>query len=409
MMKLRPRIGFLLLGLTLVGALIFGFMPRAVPVEVATVRKGPLAVTIEEEGQTRVMARYTVSTPLSGYARRINLRVGDAVKAGQVLAEIEPARSDALDARSQAQAQAQMSAAQASVAAARANAQAAAAQTDLARQELQRSEALRTANFISPQALDKARAELRRTQAAQSAAEHAINVARFEHDVARATLAKSSSPATGKPAETARVRAPVDAYVLKLVHESEGSVQAGQSLIEIGNPETLEVVVEVLSTHAVQITPGSKVLLDRWGKDQTLLGAVRVSEPAGFTKVSALGVEEQRVRIIADITSPRESWRRLGDGYRVEARFVIWEGTEVLQIPASALFNFNQGWAVFVVEQNRAKTRAVEIGQRAGLAVQVLSGIKAGDQVITHPDDKIKEGTRVKVPQTGTVLSQRVP
>lgn len=396
-MQLRARIGITLLGLALAGGLVYGFLPRAVAVDAAPATKGPLAVTIEEEGKTRVMERYVVSAPMTGYARRIDLRVGDAVKQGQVLAEIEPARSDALDPRSRAQAQAQVNAAQAAVAAARENARAAAAQADLARQELQRTESLRKANFISEQALDKTRSEVSRTQAAQLAAEHAINVARFQLETARAALASTSKLQAGKSADILSVRAPVDAYVLKLTHESEGMVQAGQSLIEVGNPETLEVEVEVLSTHAVQIAPGSKVLLDRWGGEKTLQGAVRVIEPAGFTKVSALGVEEQRVRVIADITSPREVWRRLGDGYRVEARFVIWEGTDVLQTPASALFRLNNGWAVFVAENGRAKTRPVEISQRAGLIVQVLSGIKAGDKVITHPDDKIKDGGRVKV------------
>lgn len=396
-MQSRARIGITLLGIALAGGLAYGFMPRAVPVDAAPAKKGPLAVTVDEEGKTRVGERYVVSAPMSGYARRIALNVGDAVKAGQVLVQIEPARSDALDPRSRAQAHAQVNAAQANVAAAQQTAQAAAAQADLARQELRRTESLRAANFISEQALDKTRTEVSRTQAVHLAAQHAINVARFQLETARAALANTSKAQTGQTAETLSVRAPVDADVLKLVHESEGLVQAGQSLIEIGNPETLEVEVEVLSTHAVQIAPGTKVLLDRWGGEKTLLGTVRVIEPAGFTKVSALGVEEQRVRVIADIVSPREIWRRLGDGYRVEARFVIWERTDVLQIPASALFRLNQGWAVFVIDNARAKTRPVEIGQRAGLIVQVLSGIKAGDQIVTHPDDKIADGGRVKV------------
>lgn len=396
-MQLRARIGITLLGLAIAGGLVYGFLPRVVAVDAAPAVKGPLAVTIEEEGKTRVMERYVISAPMSGYARRIDLHVGDAVKQGQVLAEIEPARSDALDPRSRAQTQAQVNAAQAAVAAARENARAAAAQADLARQELQRTESLRKANFISAQALDKAHSEVSRTQAAKLAAEHTVNVAGFELDMARAALSMTSSLQTGKPAETLSVRAPVDAQVLKIVRESEGAVQTGQPLIEIGNPETLEIEVEVLSTHAVQIAPGSKVLLDRWGGGKTLQGAVRVIEPTGFTKVSALGVEEQRVRVIADITSPREVWRRLGDGYRVEARFIVWEGAEVLQIPASALFRLNNGWAVFVVESGRAKTQPVEIGQRAGLTVQVLSGLEAGERLITHPDDRIKEGGRVKM------------
>jgi HlyD family secretion protein len=188
----------------------------------------------------------------------------------------------------------------------------------------------------------------------------------------------------------------VAARVLKLLHESEGAVAAGQPLIEIGNPESLEVEVEVLSTYAVKIATGSKVILDRWGGDLPVQGTVRVVEPSGFTKISALGVEEQRVRIIVDFASPREAWQRLGDGYRVEARFVLWEGADVLQVPTSALFRHGDGWAVFKVEGRRAHLTPVEIGQRAGLATQVLAGLAAGSRVISHPDDTLTDGARVK-------------
>jgi HlyD family secretion protein len=172
-------------------------------------------------------------------------------------------------------------------------------------------------------------------------------------------------------------------------------VQPGQPLVEIGNPGTLEVMVEVLSTSAVKIGVGAKVLLDRWGGGQTLQGRVRVVEPAGFTKVSALGVEEQRVRVLVDIVSPAEAWKTLGDGYRVEAAFVLWEGADLLLAPTSALFRRGEGWAAFVAEAGRARLREVKIGQRNGLDAQVLGGLKAGDQVIAHPDEKIAEGTRV--------------
>ncbi len=396
-MQLRPRIGITLLVLAIAAGLVYGFYPRAIVVDAAAAVSGPLAVTIEEEGKTRVMERYVISAPVAGYAQRINLHVGDALQAGQVLAQLEPARSDALDPRSRAQMQAQLNAAQAAVAAAVENARAAEAQATLARQELQRTESLRKVNFVSEQALDRARTEVNRTQAVKQAAQYTVNMTRFELEKVRATLASTAALQSGKSPETLSVRAPVAARVLKVVHESEGLVQAGQPLLEIGNPDTLEVEVEVLSTQAVLIGPGSKVLLDRWGGATTLQGAVRVIEPTGFTKISALGVEEQRVRVIVDITSPREVWRRLGDGYRVEARFVIWEGNDVLQIPASALFRYGKDWAVFAVENGRAKIRPVSIGQRAGLVVQVLSGIKAGEQVITHPEDKIKDGGRVAV------------
>jgi HlyD family secretion protein len=192
------------------------------------------------------------------------------------------------------------------------------------------------------------------------------------------------------------VRAPVAGRVLKLLHESEGAVAAGQPLLEIGNPETLEVEVEVLSTHAVKIAPGSKVMLDRWGGEGSLQGVVRVVEPSGFTKISALGVEEQRVRVIVDFSSPRDVWQRLGDGYRVEARFVLWEGADVLQLPTSALFRHGEGWAVFALDGRRARLTPVEIGRRAGLATQLLSGLAAGAQVVSHPDDTIRDGARVK-------------
>lgn len=396
-MQSRSRIGIILLVLVIAAGLLYGFFPRAVEVDVVAAVSGPLAVSIEEEGKTRVMERYVVSAPVAGYSRRIDLHVGDAVQAGQVLAQLEPVRSEALDPRSRAQMQAQLNAAQAALSAAVENARAAEAQATLAQQELQRVESLRKVNFVSEQALDRARTELSRSQAAKQAAHYTANMTRFELDKVRATLASTAQQQTGKSTETISVRAPVAARVLKLVHESEGLVPAGQPLLEIGNPDTLEIAVEVLSTQAVKIAPGSKVLFDRWGNDTTLQGAVRMIEPTGFTKVSALGVEEQRVRVIADITSPREIWRRLGDGYRVEARFVIWEGNDILQIPASALFRQGKEWAVFAVENGRAKLRTIKVGQQAGLIVQALSGIKAGEQVITHPEDKIKDGTRVKV------------
>lgn len=396
-MQTRARIGLTLLSLAIAGGLTYGFWPRAVTVDTTKVSVGPLAVTIEEEGKTRVMERYVVAAPMSGYVRRIDLHVGDPVKANQVLATLEPARAAALDPRSRAQALAQVKAAEAALAAARETAGAAQAQSELASQEAERAESLRKSNFVSEQALDKARSELRRSQAVHKAAEHSVNVAQFELNNARATLLSGSGNGLN---ELLQVRAPAEARVLKLTHESEGPVQAGQSLLEIGDPDTLEIEVEVLSTQAVKIGPGAKVLIDRWGGD-TLQGAVRVVEPTGFTKVSALGVEEQRVRVIVDITSPREAWRRLGDGYRVEARFVIWEGAQVLQIPASALFRHNSGWAVFAIVGGQAKLRPVEIGQRAGLQVEVTKGLTAGERIISHPDDKIRDGVAVK-PRAGS-------
>lgn len=395
-MQTRARIGFAALAVAVAGGLWLGFHPPAVPVDIATVTRGPLVVAVEEEGKTRVRDRYVVSAPIAGYVRRIDLRAGVAVRAGQALAVIEPSRAAALDPRTQAQAEAQVKAAEAAQSAAQENARAAAAQSDLARQELARTDSLRQQNFVSQQAQDRARSEWQRGQAAKLAADHAATVARYELDVARAALARTAGLGGGRAADTVTVRSPVDAQILKLVRESEGAVQAGQPLVEIGNPEALEVEVEVLSTQAVKIAPGTRVRFDRWGGDAALAGVVRVVEPSAFTKVSALGVEEQRVRVIVDFASPREQWARLGDGYRVEARFVVWEGADVLQVPAGALFRHRGGWAMFRVADGRAQLVLVEIGQRAGAAVEVKSGVAAGDPVIAHPDDRVEDGVRVK-------------
>jgi HlyD family secretion protein len=395
-MRLRAKIGMLAIGVGVAAGLGYGFLPRAVPVDVAVVKRAPLTVTVEEEGKTRVRERYTVSAPVAGYVRRIDLKAGDAVAAGQVLAVIEPARAVALDPRTRAQAQAQMSAAQAALAAAQENARAAAAAAQLATQERARAESLRQSNFVSAQALDSARTAETRARAVEQATQHTVRVARFELEMARAALSSTARLQAGGAAEQVQVQAPVAAHVLKLLHENEGAVAAGQPLLEVGDPASLEVEVEVLSTHAVKIAPGSRVILDRWGGEQPLEGKVRTVEPSGYTKISALGVEEQRVRVIVDFSSPREAWARLGDGYRVEARFVLWEGRDVLQLPTSALFRQGEGWAAFVLDGRRVHLAPVEIGQRAGLATQVMSGLKAGDRVVAHPDETIKDGVRVK-------------
>lgn len=392
----RGRIGYLLLALAVAAGIGYGFMPRPVAVELVPAHKGSLAVTVDEEGKTRVRERYVVAAPVAGQARRITLKVGHAVTPGQVVAHIDPAPSASLDPRTRAQAMARVEAAQASLKAASENVRVAEAEAVLAQQELARAETLAREKFVSQAAVDQARARLQAGQATRQAAEYAMQVARAEVAAARAALIQATALARGGPAETLKVTAPVAGHVLAVPHESEGIVQPGQALVEIGNPQALEVVVEVLSTAAVKIQAGSKVLLDRWGGEQTLEGRVRVVEPAGFTKVSALGVEEQRVRVIVDLASPPEQWQPLGDGYRVEASFVLWQGDELLLIPTSALFRHHDGWAVFAVRAGKAHLTPVKIGQRNGLDAQVLEGLKVGDPVIAHPDDKIADGVKVK-------------
>lgn len=391
----RGRIAYLLVGLALAAGIGYGFVPRPVPVELAAAAPGTLTVTVEEEGKTRVRQRYAVSAPVAGFARRIDLKVGDPVTAGQVVAVIEPGRTADLDPRSRVQAGARAAAAQAARQAADETARAAAAEQKLAEQELARAESLGEANFVSAAAVDQAKSRVQAARANRQAADYNVQVARHEVAAAQAALLQAATLPAGQT-QPVGVKAPVAGQVLAVPHESEGAVQPGQALIEIGNPEALEVVVEVLSTAAVKIAPGTRVRFDRWGGEGSLEGRVRMVEPAGFTKVSALGVEEQRVRVVADFTSPPDLWRRLGDAYRVEAAFVLWEDQDVLLVPTSALFRHGDGWAAFVAEAGRARLRALEIGQRNGLEAQVLEGLKTGEQVILHPDDKIDEGRRIR-------------
>ncbi len=395
-MRWRRHIGLTLITLSLAALLVYGFRPQPRPVEVAVVTRAPLQVTVEEEGKTRVIDRYVVSAPVAGYAQRVDLQVGDVLHQGQALLTLEPLRASVLDPRARAQAQANVGAAEAAVRAAEQAADAAAVEARLAETELRRTREVRRKLLVAQAELDRAETRAHSAHNAQRSAEFARDVARHELEAARTALQYSAAQSPGKPAEQVIITAPVNGRVLKLYHESEGVVGAGDALIEIGDPAALEVEVEVLSSDAVRITPGMRVQFERWGGDGALEGRVRLIEPAGFTKISALGVEEQRVRVIADITTEAQRWVRLGDGYRVEARFILWSEDKVLQVPASALFRYQGGWAVFVMDGGRARRHGVIVGERNGLAAQVLKGLDAGAEVITHPDDTIDDGVRVE-------------
>ncbi len=392
------RLLLLLLFLAALGALlVWGFMPSPVLVEVVQATRGPLRVSVEEEGKTRVIDRYVVSTPVAGFARRLKLDVGDAVKRGQVVATLDPLRSQVLDPRSRAEARARVASAEARLKVARENVRAAAADTRYWKSELDRVTQLYQRGVVSRGEHDHAEAEARRTEATQNSSEFAVEVARFELEAAQTALRYSGSAGKPSPSEIVPIRSPVAGRVLTIFRESEGVVGAGQSLVEVGNPEALEVESEVLSSDAVRITPGMPVLFGRWGGDGGLRGRVRLVEPVGFTKVSALGVEEQRVLVISDLVSPAGTWDRLGHGYRVEASFVLWEGEDVLQLPSSALFRYQDGWAVFVIEGELAHRRPVEVGNRSGLKAEILSGLDPGESVIVHPDDDIEDGVQIQI------------
>jgi HlyD family secretion protein len=385
------------LGVVIVGAVLYTFVPGPVPVEVTTAAVGLLQVTVDEDGKTRVIDRYVVSAPVAGYARRIELEVGDPVKRGQPLVVVEPLRSQVLDPRSRAEAESRVSAASAALNAAQENERAAATEAEHAAADLERLKPLFESGFASKELFEKAESEARRTAATHRSAQFAVEVARHELEAARTALRYSGAGRSEALPDQVTVRAPVDGSILKIQHKSEGVVAAGEALVEVGNPRSLEVETDVLSADAVRIKPGARVLFDRWGGGEPLEGRVRVIEPVGFTKISALGVEEQRVWVIADFVSPPAQWERLGDGYRVEARFIIWEGDRVLQVHTSALFRHGDGWALFVLDGGRARLRPVEVGHRSGLTAEILSGLKAGERVITHPSDAIGNGVRVRV------------
>lgn len=381
------------------GLLAAGFWPRAIPVETAAVARGALRVTIDEEGQTRVRNRYVVSSPVGGQLRRVDLKPGAVVRAGEtVLAELETAGTDLLDASALAQARARVGAAGGNRAVADARRSAAKATRKLAEAELARQRALAEKKLISAQELETA--EMRAVTAAQEerAAAFAAQVAVFEEQQAEAALRRGLPGGSGAGGEGPRVavRAPADGVVLRVFQESARLVAGGTPLLEVGDPADLEVRVEVLSRDGVAARPGAPVLLERWGGEGVLNARVRLVEPAAFTKVSALGVEEQRVNLIADFTDPAERRPGLGDGYRVEARIVAWAADRVIKAPAGALFQRDGEWKAFVVEGGRARLRTVEAGRSNGVETQISGGLAEGERVIVYPGDRVADGVRVR-------------
>ena len=395
--EMRRRILIITVAAIVALGLVYGFLPKPVPVDVTAAKRGELRVTVEEEGRTRVKDRFVVSAPVPGYLRRIGLDVGDTISKGQQIAALEPLRSTVLDPRSRAEAEAAVASSRAALAAEKEKVRAAEADAEYARERNIRMKKLAGGGFISKDDLEQSDSEAKKAEATRLSAEAAVIAAAADVERAESALRYSAAEHSSGSEKTVTVRAPVSGRVLKIHHESEGVVNAGEPLLDIGNPRSLEVKAEVLSADAVKIRKGTPVVFERWGGDKPLTGIVRVVEPAGFTKVSSLGVEEQRVLVIVDITSSGEAWQGLGDGYRLDASFIIWEGKDALQVPASALFRKDEGWALFVVENKRAKIRTVEVGQRNGLVAEIVKGLTEGEPVIAHPDDRLADGSRVRL------------
>lgn len=390
-----PLLGALLL----VALIVVGLWPRPIPVESGPVVRGPLVVTVDEEGMTRVKNRYVVSTPVAGQLQRIDWKAGAPVVAGEtVLAVLEASGADFLDARSLAQAEARVRAAEAARDAAAAQRARAEAAQQLAAAEFERAEQLRKQDVASAQEYDLAR--MRAETAAQEAraAEFGLRVAEFEVQQAQAVLTRGTPPAEGArvaPLPPLVITSPVSGKILRVFQESTRVVPAGFPLLEVGDPTDLEVRIEALSRDGVAIQPGARVMLEQWGGAEPLHARVRLVEPSAFTKISALGVEEQRVYVIADFVDPVEKRSTLGDSYRVEARVVIWEKADALQAPAGALFQQGGEWRTFVIDDGRARLRDVQVGRSNGVATEILDGLASGDQLIVYPGDKVTDGTRV--------------
>jgi HlyD family secretion protein len=381
--------------------LVWAFAPRPLPVELATASVGRFEITIDEDGRTRVH-RYVVSAPLAGRLSRIALREGDAVTSETVLATLAPTLAPMLDARTNAELAVRVETADAMVARAQTRIERTKVALEQARTVLKRDEKLAADRFISANQLDTDRLAVRAAQKELDSAVQDRHVAGHELDQARAALAAVRSDDDA----TFAVRAPVAGRVLRVLQPSAGTVALGTPLLEIGDTGAMEIVAEVLTGDALRAKPGTPVRIERWGGATALAGKVRRVEPAAFTKISALGVEEQRVNVLIDITSPPQQWRALGDGYRVGLRIVALARDDVLRVPVSAVFpaviprtqssGEARAMAVFVFDAGRARLQAVEVGGRNGEDAWIVSGLRAGERVIVYPGDAVEDGARVE-------------
>lgn len=392
----------ILVVVVLIGAAIVAAIPPAVPVDTAFAERGELLITIDEDGRTRVIDRYVVFAPLAGRMERIALKAGDPIRAGDMLiTSIDPSDPALLDARTLAEAEARVRAAEAKLDRTGPERSAALSELEFAQDELARLQSLSEGAAASEQELDDARLRVSLALQSARAAEIAVQIAEFELEQARAALLRTSPPADPKAnpngvTQRLEIPAPITGRVLRVLRDSAGVVAAGAPLIEVGDTTQLEVEVDVLSQDAIKINPGMPVRIERWGGDAVLKGRVRLVEPSGFTKVSALGVEEQRVNVIIDFVDPPEARQGLGDGFRVEARVVLSDAKDVVTAPSGALFRSDDGWGAFIVSDGRAVLKAVRLGRRGAERVEILGGIEPGDELVVYPSDRVEDGARVR-------------
>ena len=372
--------------------------PTIVQVDLVDVVRGPLRVTVDDEGETRLKRRFVVSAPVSGRVLRIESRPGDSVTAGQTLAMIEPAAPAPLDVRTRTAAEARAQASASAAERAQADVQRVTVELTQADADASRARTLLDTGSGTREAVEQADARVRGLREAIKSAQAAVRAAEFEQAEARAALISGTDAASGR---AVTVRAPIAGLVLRRIQESEAVVPVGAPLLEIGNLDDLEIVTDLLSTDAVRVKSGAAVLIERWGGEGTLMGKVQRIEPAGFMKISALGVEEQRVNVVIDFVDPRERRPSLGDAFRVEVRIVVWEKPDVLLVPTSSLFRTGGDWSAFVAQGNVVVRRTVKIGERNEQSAEVLEGLSAGDKVVAYPGETLKEGTRIQPRELG--------
>lgn len=383
-------------GAAALGVLVWAFMPAPAEVEVATVSQGRFERAVQDDGKTRLRERYLVSTPLTGRVGRIELKQGDVVTRDAALATVWPVAPALLDARARSEQQARIGAVEASVARARANVGRSLAALEQARAELKRSETLAQQGYVSPNQNETGRLNVQLREKELESARQEEDASRHELEQSRAALRQFSQTTSEGPQRAFSIKAPISGKVLKILQQSEGIVSAGTPLMELGDPSQLEVVVDVLTEDAAQIKPGTAVRLMNWGGPEQLNGQVRLVEPAAFTKVSALGVEEQRVNTVIDITSPPESWRALGDGFKVDVRVLVQVVENAVMVPVSALFPVGTRSALFIVDAGRIRQQEVEVAARNGVQAWIRTGLQPGTKVVVYPDSALRDGDRVR-------------
>ncbi len=390
-----------LLGAAVISAIVLGLRPKPTPVEIAAVDRGPLAVSVLEEGRTRIRHRYTISLPVSGHLQRVELRAGDRIEVGKtVLAAIRAEAASLLNPRLQSEAEARVKGAEAALNGRESDLERVRTANDFAQKERARTATLRKSGSASAREADTAENEAAVRARELRSAEFALQVARFELQQAEATLlqAQNAADPQGTPpgAEPLRILAPVSGYVLNVFEESARVLPAGTPIMEVGDATDLEAEIELLSTDAAGVRPGADVAIEKWGGPNPLRATVRVVEPAAFTKISALGVEEQRVRVRVDFVDLPTSEHQLGDRYRVEARIITWSAPDVLRIPTGALFRRGGDWMCFLADTGCAQLQRVQIAHNNGIQAEVLGGVSAGQRVILHPPDAVTADSAVK-------------